>query len=185
MHVRPTRMTFNPDTPLNLTSLPLPLIDDTITQSLSLSLSLSRILSALPSTHFARLDVAFETERALREGTFKVYEIDMPPFGDRREKAGEAEVRQTPASPLSLSLSHSPSYPSLSLSLFYAGHLGKLRTVSLNLSLGFSKILGFWSFFWSDPFEILTKLTKIVARNEACGFMGVGKELSPFSPGVI
>jgi len=137
--------------------LPTPIRDD-IAAAPALLEAIDYIASNIPGMTVCRFDVKYETVEELKQGKFYVIELDLPTFGDRREKEK--------ASDESLQLSN------LVLALKQA------RTVALWIYIGFINIMMGNTL---GPLDSIAQVPKLVTIANLCNYHG---SMSPVTPGI-
>jgi hypothetical protein len=134
--------------------------DDLAHESPALLDAVEQIMAEQPgSATMARLDVKFDTVDDLAEGRFKVLEMDLPPFGDRREK--DRESSEWPA---------------------YGGPINsarQVRTMVLQMYMGFCNVMVGHAL---GPLTVVPHLSKLVGIAVRCEYHG---SMAPITPGLM
>jgi len=137
--------------------VPTPIRDD-IAQSPDVIEALDKIARGIPGLTVCRFDVKYETEEDLKRGKFYVIEIDMPTFGDRREKEGASDA-------------------SRGKSNFFLA-MQQARTVALWFYIGFLNIVMGNA---PGPIDSAIAVPKLVTIANLCDYHG---SMSPVTPGI-
>lgn len=135
-------------------------IHDDIARSPALMAAVDKIAAGIPGSTAARFDILFKNHLELEQGKFKILEVDLAPWGDRREKDFQSDDNPK----------------------FYAGWRNsarQARSMAMHIYIGVVNVMMGYSL---DPLNLVIEMTKLVERATRCGYDG---SMSPVTPGLV
>lgn len=105
----------------------------------------------------ARFDVKYENDEALAAGEFRVIEVDLPPFGDRREKDG---------------MTDEVAYNG------FGNSARQARTLAMQMFIGGMNIVMGYT---TGPLDTIAMLPKLIERSQVCEYHD---SMAPATPGL-